>query len=73
MTARAVPMKGVIKSLCKASFSAQMQIAKLPPNTELGNYACNCFVRKIEEGNSIKEAKRICKHDSKFKFKLLKP
>ena len=61
---------GVIKQLCLASIEAQTALSKSKPNKGLKDYSCNCFIDKIDKGESISSAQSNCKKMAIKKFNL---
>ena len=60
----------LITGICIASFNTEMERAGKPPSTEIGDFTCNCFVNKLNNGSSIENAHQICKNKASKVFNL---
>ena len=63
-------MNKLITKMCLKGFYLEMSVAKKNPKKHIGEYACNCFIEKISQGNRISTAQSLCKEEVSKKFNL---
>ncbi len=60
----------LIKTFCLESFNEEIAGTNKEINSSVGNYTCNCFIEKLNEGHRMDNAKEICREDATTKFSL---
>ena len=60
----------LIKAFCLESFNEEIAGTSKKIDSSIGEYTCNCFIEKLNEGNSMDNAKEICREGAAKKFNL---
>ena len=61
-------LNGIIKIFCLDGFSKEVKRNKTNINPELGEYVCDCFVKRINNNSSLESARETCKEEAIEKF-----
>ena len=60
----------LIKNFCLESFKEEIAGTNKRINSSVGEYTCNCFIEKLNDGNKMDDAKEICREGAAKKFNL---
>ncbi len=60
----------IIKEFCLNEFKKESNYYDSKIDISIGEFTCDCFIDKIDEGHIIKNAKEICKKKATKKFSL---
>ncbi len=61
-------LNAIIKSFCLEGFKKEFINNNETMNLELGEYICNCFVKRINKNENIDSALEKCKEEALDKF-----
>jgi len=59
-----------IRSFCLAAFEAAMSQAGKTPPEGMGPFTCDCFLKQVEQGAGINQARDTCKAEAAEQFSL---
>ncbi len=63
-------LKFIIKDFCLDEYRREMKEAQKEVNTEIGDFSCNCFIDRIEGGESVTSSLETCKEAVVENFNL---
>ncbi len=58
----------VIKLFCLEGFRKELKNNKQAIDPKLGEYVCDCFVKRINNSSSLESARETCKEDAIKEF-----
>ena len=61
-------LNNMIKGFCLQSFKKEYLESEKELNLELSEYTCNCFIKRINNNESIESARKKCKEDGLKKY-----
>jgi len=60
----------IIRSFCLAAFEAAMAQAGKTPPQGMGPFTCDCFLKQVQQGAGINQARETCKAEAAKQFPL---
>ncbi|AAQ00140.1 Predicted protein [Prochlorococcus marinus subsp. marinus str. CCMP1375] len=60
----------IIKSFCLDGFKKEMVNASNKIPKEMGEFTCNCFLQRINDGDNLDSAREVCKKAATQEFRL---
>lgn len=62
--------RGRVMGLCTAGFDAAMSAAQKTAPAGMASFTCQCFVDKVEKGESIDQARLSCRQQAASRYKV---
>jgi hypothetical protein len=59
-----------VNSFCLAGFNAAMSAAGKTPPAGMGEFTCTCFSNRLQQGQSIDQARSACRDEAARRFKV---
>ena len=60
----------LINKFCIASLKSKLDIKDYQNRNEISNFTCDCFLKKYNSGNSIKNSRIYCRDKASEKYNL---
>ncbi len=60
----------IIKSFCLESVKNEMVNLTDPIHNKVAEHTCNCFIRRINNGEGLNSTREICKKETSKEFSL---
>ncbi len=64
------PKNNLINKLCIASLKSKLDFKDKQNLNEISNFTCDCFFKKYNSGNSIKNSRIYCRDKASEKYNL---
>tara|TARA_Y100001968_G_C18742000_1_gene429401 strand:- start:178 stop:411 length:234 start_codon:yes stop_codon:yes gene_type:complete len=64
------PKNNLINKLCIASLKSKLDLKDKKSRNEISNFTCDCFFKKYNSGNSIKNSRIYCRDKASEKYNL---
>ena len=62
--------KSLINKFCIASLKSKLDIKDKQNLNEISNFTCECFLKKYNSGNSLRNSRIYCKDKASEKYNL---
>tara|TARA_B100000214_G_scaffold79966_1_gene54120 strand:+ start:714 stop:971 length:258 start_codon:yes stop_codon:yes gene_type:complete len=64
------PKNSLINKFCIASLNSKLDLKDKQNRNEISNFTCDCFFKKYNSGNSIKNSRIYCRDKASEKYNL---
>ena len=64
------PKNSLINRFCIASLKSKLDLKDKQNRNEISNFTCDCFFKKYNSGNSIKNSRIYCRDKASKKYNL---
>ncbi len=60
----------LITKICLKGFETEMNLAGKEPQIDIGEFACDCFIKQVSSGSGIASAQARCKKKTSKRFSI---